>query len=185
MASSLYRQWLDFRSPESFLYFVVQFWFFFPLLYVMIKRPNIYDGIRHFLFILPALALMASIGAAFLVQLFSARLRKLAYLGLAVAALFTTRELVRLHPYQMTYFNILAGGLQRAWKNYETDYWTTSYKEAMEWVNAQARLSAKPVAVLIAANYFNRNCAEYYKSPEVRSDIVFGRVFEQSMSPDA
>lgn len=183
MGATVYKQISDFRSPENFLYFVVQFWFLFPLLYVVIKGPNIYNGIRHFLFILPAVALMAAIGAAWLLRLLSARYSKLVYLFLVVSAVFTAREMVRLHPYQTTYFNFLVGGVKKAWKNYETDYWTASYKEAMEWVNERSRQSAEPVTVLVAANYYNRLCAEFYKDPEVKSDTIFRRVPERSMSP--
>ena len=46
--------------------------------------------------------------------------------------------LVRLHPYQMTYFNAAVGGLAGANGRYETDYWLSSYKEAIEWVNQRA-----------------------------------------------
>jgi hypothetical protein len=116
MAGAIYRQWRDIRSPESLLYLVVQLWFLFPLFYVMARRANIYDGVRHFLFILPALALMAAIGVSFLVQFLSGRYRKPVYLLLAVAAVFTAGQLVRLHPYQMTYFNFLVGGVKRPGK---------------------------------------------------------------------
>ena len=40
-----------------------------------------------------------------------------------------------LHPYQSIYFNrLFAGGLQGASGRFETDYWGTSYREAVEWV---------------------------------------------------
>ena len=44
-------------------------------------------------------------------------------------------DMVRLHPYQYVYFNrLLAGGLASAVTRYETDYWSASYKEGIEWV---------------------------------------------------
>ena len=36
-----------------------------PLLLYAIKRPNVYDGLRHFLFLLPAIALCAAVGIRF------------------------------------------------------------------------------------------------------------------------
>jgi hypothetical protein len=37
-----------------------------------------------------------------------------------------------LHPYQYTYYNQFVGGTGEAALRYETDYWLTCYKEAVE-----------------------------------------------------
>jgi hypothetical protein len=53
----------------------------------------------------------------------------------AGAAALAAADMVRLHPYQYVYFNrLLAGGLASAVDRYETDYWSASYKEGIEWV---------------------------------------------------
>jgi len=39
---------------------------------------------------------------------------------------------IRLHPYQYTYYNQFVGGTGKAAKLYETDYWMTCYREAVE-----------------------------------------------------
>jgi len=46
--------------------------------------------------------------------------------------------LAQLHPYEYTYYNSLIGGTGRAFRNYETDYWLTCYKEAVEQFNVIA-----------------------------------------------
>jgi len=38
----------------------------------------------------------------------------------------------RLHPYQYTYYNQFVGGTREAVNRFETDYWLTCYKEAVE-----------------------------------------------------
>ncbi|MFC1837279.1 ArnT family glycosyltransferase [Thermodesulfobacteriota bacterium] len=180
---TIYEQYKDFHSSDSLLYFVVQLWFFFPLAYIMIKTPNIYDGIRHFLFILPAMALMIAIGASVLLKMASVLEKFFVYGFLLVAALFSIWELTVLHPYQMTYFNFMVGGLKKAWKSYETDYWTSSYKEAMEWINERSHGSEKPIVVLVAANDFNRMCAEYYMAPNIKSRIFLGQASDAYLAP--
>src|ERR1044071_8282194 len=46
--------------------------------------------------------------------------------------------IVRLHPYQSTYYNELVGGTRGASLRFETDYWLSSYREAAMWLRAHA-----------------------------------------------
>jgi hypothetical protein len=46
--------------------------------------------------------------------------------------------IVQLHPYEYTYYNSLVGGTGGAFRTYETDYWLTCYKEAVEQFNTFA-----------------------------------------------
>jgi hypothetical protein len=46
--------------------------------------------------------------------------------------------IVRLHPYEYVYFNELAGGVRGASRAYEMDYWATSYRETMAYINREA-----------------------------------------------
>ncbi len=46
--------------------------------------------------------------------------------------------LVRLHPYQYIYYNSLVGGVSGAFREYETDYWATSYRAAAEYLSQAA-----------------------------------------------
>jgi hypothetical protein len=41
-------------------------------------------------------------------------------------------QMVTLHPYQYVFFNQVVGGVSGADGHYETDYWGTSYREAVE-----------------------------------------------------
>ena len=40
-----------------------------------------------------------------------------------------------LHPYEYTYYNSFIGGTSQAFRNYETDYWLTCYKDAVELID--------------------------------------------------
>jgi hypothetical protein len=50
---------------------------------------------------------------------------------------------VKLHPYQYVYYNQLVGGVGGAFRRYEMDYWTISYKEASEYLKASTPTNAR------------------------------------------
>lgn len=112
---------------------VILLWFLIPFLYVLVLRPPMYDGYRHFLFILPP----AFIVGGFALQAMFDRLRRRA-LQLAVVAGVTAFGVVgiaRTHPYEYGSYNLLSGGLGGAFRRFETDYWLTCYKASMDYVN--------------------------------------------------
>ena len=108
----------------------------FPLAYTAVTTPTIYDGIRHFLFVLPPLAVVAGVGLAALIRGSSPKWLRVSVVGLVVLSMAATAvTMVRLHPYQYVYFNpVVAGGLDDASERFETEYWGASYKEAVEWL---------------------------------------------------
>jgi hypothetical protein len=167
------------RSDRALLVGLTQLWFFAPLLFFVLARPNAYDGMRHFLFVLPALAAFAALGARALVCAAPpGRVRLAAGAALVLALALPVADLVRLHPYQSSYFNLLVGGLAGAEGRYETDYWKSSYKEAMEWLNARsAERPERPLRVLVAANALSVWCAEAYAG----EGIELARTFESGL----
>ncbi len=159
------------KDEKSLVMCLVELWFFVPLIYVMCRRPNIYDGIRHFLFILPAMAVIAAAGAAgirnILARHFS-RARLITVLVI-VMALQPLGDMISLHPYQMTYYNFFVGGTSGADGRYETDYWASSYKEGAEWINRRvAESKEKKITLVVVANEYSLECAENYLDPGVK-----------------
>ena len=51
-----------------------------------------------------------------------------------------------LHPYEYAYYNSFVGGTGGAFRTYETDYWLTCYKEAVERFDA---LSLQPATLFV------------------------------------
>lgn len=151
-------------TPAALAAFIVPLWLAAPLLSAALLRPNVYDGVRHILFVLPAIALLGARGAAELPR--CARkpgLRRAATAAVLACVLLPLFTLVHLHPYQMTYFNALAGGLAGASGRYETDYWVTSYREAAEWVNQRAaQTPQRSLRVIGAIDAYSRECLEHY-----------------------
>lgn len=109
----------------------------FPIIYLLLKDPVLYDGARHFLFSIVPLPCVAALGLEKFLRLCSIGwIRRLA-LGVVLSAVgLTGYSMVRLHPYQYLYFNSISGGLEAAYNRDETDYWGLSHKEAGDWLNA-------------------------------------------------
>ena len=172
-------------AAQSFLFLLTLLWLLLPLILFILMRPNVYDGIRHFLFILPAVAILAAYGASWLCErLASPRWRGLAMAACAALLLLPIKDLVALHPYQTTYFNVLVGGVAGADGKYETEYWLTSYREAIAWVNEQAaRRPGKITTVAVAGDGYITPWVDYYAHPNVRAHIVVAPP-EQPSLPD-
>ncbi len=111
-----------------------------PLIVAMVKRPALYNGIRHFLFVIPPMAVVAGFGFAWIID----RVKRQgvpAVVGVstvfAAALLLPLTEMVRLHPYQYTYFNHAAGTVRAADALYMLDYWGLALKQASEELREQ------------------------------------------------
>jgi hypothetical protein len=115
-------QWQDFS--------VTLFGFFIPFLYVIFLRPPMYDGFRHFLFILPPIFIV--IGIAFDALIKWIRLPVVGWVILMILTIPGIVGIVNLHPFEYTYYNTFVGGPSGAYRKYENDYWLTCYLEAMQ-----------------------------------------------------
>lgn len=135
-----------------------------PILAAVVLRPFLYDGIRHVLFVVPPLAVLAGVSAAGFLRSDLRRSVRTAVAGILVASVVLTAvDVVRLHPYQSVYFNRLFGrGVAAASQKFETDYWGSSYKEGVEWLLREyGRGGAGEVRV--ACTFITRPCAYYLR----------------------
>src|SRR5712691_9759392 len=80
-----------------------------PLGFLILQRATIYDGIRHVLFVIPMLAVVAGLGWRVLLPL----LRRAPVVAAVVAGAYvggTVATLAVLHPLEYVAMNALAGG---------------------------------------------------------------------------
>jgi 4-amino-4-deoxy-L-arabinose transferase-like glycosyltransferase len=114
-----------------------------PVLTAVMARPAMYNGIRHFLFVLPPLAVLGGLAAARVLEWTQ---RQSVAMALAVTCLFAAgaaapaTAIARLHPYGYTYFNALAGGVPGARDKFMLDYWGLSFKQVS--LGLKQRISA-------------------------------------------
>ncbi len=130
-------------------------WLFTPIL-IFILPITLYNGIRIFMGFIPPLCIVAAIGASE-----SADFLKTKYfnkispyiINIIIYAIMIIPLLVvniRTHPNQVTYFNLLSGGLSGAQKTRlpftdriitipdAWDYWRNSYRNGVKWLNENA-----------------------------------------------
>lgn len=128
-----------------------------------------YDGVRHFLLALPALALLAGLGADGAIDWLRARTasRALALLPLlpfAIGAL----AVATLHPYPGAALGaparLLADGPSD--QSFELEYWGQSYLEGARWLEANAEPDSEIVVPLFA------ELAQHSLSLPVRAGLV-------------
>lgn len=149
---------------------LVLLWFVLLLAYVFIRRPSMYDGLRHFLFILPPIFIFTGFTLEYLFRIIAA-----SWLRAGMALVLVLPGLIgifKLHPYEYTYYNSFVGGTSKAFRNYETDYWLTCYKESVE------QLEEDIDGTFDLYVHREAYIAEYYAAPNTRVHELRGAVSE-------
>lgn len=106
----------------------------FPVVCEAVAHGPAFSGMRHFIFVLPPLAMLAGLGLDQMLRLASRIGTAAAAAACAVivaAFAWNASLLVRLHPYEYLFYNPLVGGLQGASRRYVMDYWFTIMPEAV------------------------------------------------------
>jgi len=136
----------------------------FPLSFVLLTEPALYNGIRHFTFLLPPIAIMAGLGFEYAVMccLGSKRLMGFVLAPMLALTLMTLSTLIQLHPYEYVYYNRFAGERSSIIDRWELDYWSASMPALLKQLNQLALpLQSKPYLVAV--------CAESWQGSEYLS----------------
>jgi hypothetical protein len=151
----------------------------FPIALTVALRPAMYNGIRHFVFVAPAIAVVGGLAGAWLIERAAAWKAPAAAAGavlLAVGCALPVIEMVRLHPYEYSYFNRIEGGVRAARSRYMLDYWGLSLKQA------SATLLAR-----LAADHAQPNGRAYWKiavcGPHPPAQVALGPHFDVLWDP--
>lgn len=152
---------------------------FSPILTAVALDATLYDGLRHFLFVIPPLAILAGIAFTKLLSSNTNPILKMCAITLVFFSMgLTVSDMVQLHPYQSVYFNrVVGGGSKKAAQRFETDYWGSSYKEGAEWVIKNYHSSSKqkirvanPSDPFLTGYYFSKTAALKRRFATVRPD---------------
>jgi hypothetical protein len=106
--------------------------FIVPVIIIIILNSVLYNAWRQLFFVYPAFILTAILGLNKLNNL----AKKNKYLKITLVSVviismgFTSFQMIKSHPYQMVYFNFIAG--ESPQKNFEYEYWGMSYKAGLE-----------------------------------------------------
>jgi len=106
-----------------------------PLATAMLKRPALYNGIRHFIFVIPPMTVLAGTAFAWGMNWLKENHRGWQAVAVAVFSfglLLPLSEMIRLHPYEYTHFNNIAGTVRGADDLFMLDYWGLALKQASD-----------------------------------------------------
>jgi len=151
------------KSNHSISLTLILAWFAILIAYVLLRRPAMYDGFRHFLFIAPPIFIFIGFAFEWLFEKINFRSINTYWLRAGLIGILIAPGIIgifQLHPYEYTYYNSFVGGTSGVFRNYETDYWLTCYKEAVEQIDQKA---STPINLFIkregyiAAPYASKN----------------------------
>jgi len=132
------------RRETVFIAFVAAF----PVLCQVIGRGPAFTGLRHFLFVVPPLAVLVGVGLDGLLGWLEEQRRAWAmgaFAAIIAWHVWDASVLARLHPYEYLFYNQIVGGLEGATRLYVTDYWVNIMPEAVDKLEAYvARLRQEP-----------------------------------------
>src|SRR5579884_1156632 len=125
--------------------FLLGFTIVFPVAYAIAIKAVLFDGMRHFIFVLPPIAVAAALVAdRALGWLGRFPYRYPVYGALAVYAVTHISTMVLLHPDQYVYYNGFVGGIEGARGRFKLDYWANSYAEAVRGLAERLRAQYGP-----------------------------------------
>ncbi len=171
-------------------------WLLFPLAVQSLSHAPMYDGVRHYLNVLPALALLAGYGLIQTPRLLA--LDRWMQRGIAthgywvlVCGMFAVLMSMNmaLHPYEVVYFNELTGGVKGAYGRFDLDYWGQSLKAAAGWLNAHGR-SGSNIFIPFGSHQFPVDEARFrltrnpYSFPDYKVIITRGAMHVLDPSDD-
>jgi hypothetical protein len=121
------------RRKRALPIIVVVIGIVFPVVYAIIIKAVLFDGMRHFIFVLPLVAVLAAVVAdRGLIWLARFRYRQAIYVTLALYGLAHVSIMTILHPDQYVYYNAFVGGVRGAQHKFNLDYWANSYAEVVQ-----------------------------------------------------
>jgi tetratricopeptide (TPR) repeat protein len=160
----------SFRKENQVLFLFIVFTVLFPLVFVVYEKSNVYSSWRQFLFLYPAIVLLASIG--FYNFFRGVKTRYLKW-GMVVLMTFFSinplRFMISNHPYYYLYYNQLVGGTEGAYTNYEMDYYFVSQTEASRWLIDYLKEKNIQEPIKVKATY--SVLWQFRKHPEIKTSF--------------
>jgi len=177
--------WKD--KKNYFYYFIIFFAFFFPVFWIVYTGANVYGGWRHSLFAYPPMVVAAGLGFNLAIEWVTMnKTTKIILINITSIAVILLllwnpiRHIIKNHPYEYVYFNELAGGIDRAYGNYEMDYYYHSTREASEWVIANAEKSGMEVGEKIRVVSWHLASVKYFfRNDTANFQVSFSRWYER------
>ena len=154
VAAFIFNTKKNFSANQQMQLWLVLFTILFPLVFVLLKGSNLYGSWRHFLFVYPAVILLAALGLHAFFTRFKHRLVRMGAIVLLLALSFHPAKFMAAnHPYYYLYYNELVGGLKGAYGNYETDYYYHSMREGAQWLHQYLKKESPGSSITVGGNF--------------------------------
>jgi hypothetical protein len=139
----------------------------FPIAYAITIKAVLFDGMRHFLFVLPPIAVVAAVVAdRGLSWLSGFPYRRPVWALLALYGFAHIATMAMLHPDQYVYYNAFVGGVEGAQHKFKLDYWANSYSEAVHGLEDYLRTE-------YGADFEDREFTVAVCGPPISADYYF------------
>ncbi|WP_018336874.1 tetratricopeptide repeat protein [Butyricimonas synergistica] len=163
------------KKEFSLLSFFILFSLVFPVFWVIYKKSNLYGGIRHLLFVMPFMVLLAARFWTLLLTV-APKYLKLVAASVLIGLLFLpARHMAVNHPNDYVYFNESVGGLKGAYGDYETDYYYNSLKKGVDWFKANVDYKGRPVTIV--TNH-SANLQHYFRK-DTNVKVIYSRYYDK------
>lgn len=135
-----------------------------PVGMVILLHSVVYDDWRHVYFIYPAIVMLAM----YALDRLSGKWLWFATTAVVLQNALLLYDFVKLHPFEQVYFNRLVSRKEEALRaNYELDYWAAGYKQALEYLIAQAPENEIKIAWGPAPLTMNREMLQQQDRPRI------------------
>jgi hypothetical protein len=132
-ATVVWSQGYRIGREQALSHFILGFGIIFPVGFAISIKAVLFDGMRHFIFVLPLIAVAAAlVGGQACARLARSRYRWPISGALAIYGLAHVSVMAMLHPNQYIYYNAFVGGVEGAQRKFKLDYWANSYAEAVK-----------------------------------------------------
>jgi 4-amino-4-deoxy-L-arabinose transferase-like glycosyltransferase len=155
----------------------------------------VYNGTRLFTEIFLPLCILAGLGASWIYTYIHSHinisnLQNLvkAFSAILIISLITVPGFIamyQIHPYEMSYYNELVGGVKGAYGKFDVDYWLQAYAEGAIWLNGHAIRNA--IILIVPSSswstfYFTRSDLQVYDWTYFQSHVDY-TMFSPSYYP--
>ena len=168
-----------FISWKAFVYGGLLFSIFFPILFVILERANLYSAWRQFLFVYPGIILVSAIGFIWLFRIIRKKyLLWIAGLFFVLISIDPLKFMLKYPEYSYIYFNQFVGGVEGSYGRFENDYYFVSLKEGSEWLKDYLKEKRPGQPVKVMANF---SVQWFFRDhPEIQNGYI--RFEERNMS---
>lgn len=146
-------------NVQIYLYFTIGL----NLLLHLVLKPNLYNGIRHYDYLVLLISFAAGISLVNFYKTLNKKYSLAITAGIILYAGITLNNIAKLFPYQNLYFNEIVHGVQGAQNNFDVDYWDVVYKDAAKYLDANINNNE----VLAVYSCGARTALDYYLGQQI------------------